>query len=248
MEGSGSSQHGATESASTGEAATSSVLSRFDLFADLGASALAEIERACVRKRFRAQEQIIDRDSRSRDVFFLTSGKARVVNYSLSGREIAFDDILPGAYFGELSAIDGRPRSAAVIAVEETAIAQLPHEVFMDILARHPKVALHVMERLARIIRAADDRIMDLSTLAAQNRVQAELLRQARTSMADERVARISPIPRHSEIASRVSTTRETVARVLNDLARAGVVERTKSALLVRDVNELEEMVQEMRG
>ncbi|TVR98193.1 MAG: Crp/Fnr family transcriptional regulator [Rhodospirillales bacterium] len=248
MEGSGASQHSTSESGTGGTPATGSALCGFDLFSGLDAAALADIERACSRKRFAPQEQIIDRDSRSRDVCFVLSGRARVVNYSLSGREITFDDILSGSYFGELAAIDGRPRSASVMAVEETVIAQLSHQVFMDILAKHPKVALHVMERLARIIRSADERIMDLSTLAAQNRVQGELLRQAHNSMVDATTARITPIPLHADIASRVSTTRETVARVLNDLARAGIVKRTKGALLILDVPELEAMVQDMHG
>ena len=61
-------------------------------------------------------------------------------------------------------------------------------------------------------------------------------------------IASISPIPVHGDVASRVSTTRETVARVMNDLARQGVVERLKDALLVNDVEKLREMVEEVRG
>ena len=107
---------------------------------------------------------------------------------------------------------------------------------------------MEVMTRLARIVRAADERIMDLSTLAAHNRVQAELLRQVRRQAADANRGRISPIPVHSDIASRVSTTRETVARVLNDLARRGIVERTKQSLVIHDIAMLEMLVEDVRG
>lgn len=104
------------------------------------------------------------------------------------------------------------------------------------------------MVRLARIVRSADERIMDLSTLAAINRVQAELLRQARAEEADGNAAVIEPIPIHSDIASRVSTTRETVARVLNDLARKGIVKRTRGGLMIRDLDRLRQMVEDVRG
>ena len=104
------------------------------------------------------------------------------------------------------------------------------------------------MERLASMVRHSTERIMDLSTLAANNRVQAELLREARTNMKGENQAEISPIPVHGDIASRVSTTRETVARVLGDLARQGVVERTKDTLIIRDVAQLARMVEDGRG
>lgn len=209
---------------------------------------LAAVGRACRFKRYAPQEQIFDRGSRSSDVFFLVEGKVRIVNYSLSGREITFDELGAGACFGEIAALDGRPRSTSVMAVEDSLVAALPRSVFLDILAHHPAIALRVMLRLAQIVRDADDRIMDLSTLAAQNRVQAEILRQARNDLTDRDTARIHPIPLHADIASRVSTTRETVARTMNDLARKGIVKRTKDALFVRSLSRLASLVDEVRG
>ena len=104
------------------------------------------------------------------------------------------------------------------------------------------------MRSLAGIVHTSTDRIMDLSTLAANNRVQADLLRLDKAQNGDGDTAELSPIPVHSDIASRASTTRETVARVLNDLARRGVVERQKDALVVLDVEQLSDMVEEVRG
>ncbi len=224
------------------------LLSGVELFAGLEPGSLAEIERACRTKRFQPQEQVIDCDSSNTDVFVIVDGKVRVLNYSVNGREIAFDDVGPGGYFGEIAALDGPPRSATVIAVDETLVLMVPAKVFMDILSHHPKVAFRVMQRLARIVRSADTRIMDLSTLAAQNRVQAEILRQARSTRRSDDTATIEPIPLHSDIASRVSTTRETVARVMNDLARQGLVSRTKTALIIKDISQLEALVEEVRG
>jgi len=225
-----------------------SVLADLDLFADCSTVQLASIEQACRYRRFSAQEQIIDKDSHSADVYFIVRGRARVVSYSVSGREITFADLVEGDYFGELSAIDGQPRSAGVMAVEDSLVLALPRRVFLATLAEFPQAALKVMRRLARIVRSGDERIMDLSTLAANNRVQAELLRQARGHSTIRDAAVIEPIPVHSDIASRVSTTRETVARVLNDLARKGIIERTRTALVIRNVPMLQEMVEEVRG
>ena len=115
-------------------------------------------------------------------MFFIVRGRARVVNYSVSGREITFADLAEGDYFGELSVIDGLPRSAGVMAVEDCLILSLPRRLFLAILADYPETALKVMQRLAKMVRNANERIMDLSTLAAHNRVQAELLRQAEPS------------------------------------------------------------------
>ena len=89
---------------------------------------------------------------------------------------------------------------------------------------------------------------MDLSTLGANNRVYAEILRLARPNMHGDNKAKIKPIPIHGDIASRVSTTRETVARVFGDLTRQGVLKRKRDAIIVFDIAQLERMVEEFRG
>ena len=162
--------------------------------------------------------------------------------------EIAFDDLRRGDYFGELAAIDDGPRSANVVAQAQTTVAMLGPVAFAEFLHDHPSVALKVMRRLTYIVRQASERIMDLSTLGANNRIYAELLRQAMTSMKPDNSAEIRPIPNHSQIASRVSTTRETVARVLSDLARDNVVKRGRNALVIPDIHRLAGMVEEVRG
>jgi len=223
-------------------------LSAINLLSELSVSELNKLEQQCRWRHYSAQEQIIDRQSDTTDIFFVTEGQVRIVNYSLSGREITFDDLRKGELFGELAAIDGQPRSASVMALKGCQVASLPQERFHALLENHPKIALRMMENLAGMVRASTDRIMDLSTLAANNRVQAEVLRQARESSADEISAIIKPIPVHGDIASRVSTTRETVARVLNDLARQGIVERRKDSLVISDMERLSDMVEEVRG
>ncbi len=134
------------------------------------------------------------------------------------------------------------------MSLESSLIAALPQDRFVKLLQNNPEISFRVLRALAGIIRNSTDRIMDLSTLAANNRVQADLLRQARSGLMGENQAEIRPILVHGDIASRVSTTRETVARVLSDLARKGIVERKKTGLLIKDLAQLREMVEEVRG
>ncbi len=223
-------------------------LENIQLLSELDEEEVAVVEKNCRWKTYGVNEQIIDQHSDSRDIFFVVDGHVRVVNYSLSGREITFDDLDPGAHFGELAAIDGLPRSASVMALDEARVASLPAEQFHQVVLEHPAIALKLMKHLAHLVRTSTTRIMDLSTLGANNRIHADLLRLARKVTEDDMTAVIKPIPVHSDVASRVSTTRETVARVMNDLARKDVVERQKDALLVKDLERLEDMVEDVRG
>jgi len=208
----------------------------------------AKLARQATWRRYKQHEQIIDRDSDTSDIYFVTRGIVRVVNFSLSGREVSFDEVEAGGFFGELSAIDGRPRSATVVALTETDVAAISPRVFKGLLEEHPPVALVIIERLTEIVRQSTERIMDLSTLGAHNRVHAELLRLARHAADDEvNEAKIKPAPIHADIASRVSTTRETVARVLGDLARSGLVTREDNTLMIHDLDRLEDMVTDLR-
>lgn len=218
------------------------------LFKPMAREARAALARQCRWRRFAAQEQIIDRHDESRDVFFVISGKVRVVNYSLAGREVSFDDLGTGHFFGELAAIDGKPRSANVVALTDTVVAAMAPALFQKVVSSDPAIAMSVLTHLASVVRRATARIMDLSTLGANNRVHAEILRLAKEGTIKGNTAVIAPIPLHSDIAGRVSTTRETVARVFSDLTRTGLVERCADRLVVLDLARIEAMVEDVRG
>lgn len=218
------------------------------LLAPLSAERRAAVGRECRWRLYRPHETIIDRSDEGRDAYFVIEGRVRVVNYSASGREVSFDDLGPGAFFGELAAIDGGPRSAGVIAVTATRVAIMPPAVLGRLAAEEPQIAATLLRHLAGIVRRSTERIMDLSTLAANNRVQAEILRLARKGLKEDGTAVIRPIPVHGDVAGRVSTARETVARVFGDLARSGLVERRGDHLFVRDFNALRDIVEDVRG
>ena len=219
-------------------------LAGIKLLVNLPPDELLMVEQRCRWWRFAPGEQIIDRDSDNRDVFFVVGGQVRIVNFSTSGREIAYATIEPGSYFGELSAIDGQRRSANVVAVTDCDLASISPAIFLKLLVKHPSVAMSVLQRLAGIVRISDDRIMDLSTLRAVQRVYVELLRLTQPDAAVKNLWVIRPMLSHSEIASRASTTRETVARVLGQLANAGIVERKHRALYIRDKDKLEKLAE----
>ena len=158
---------------------------------------------------------------------------------------MSFEELSAGGTFGELAAIDGAPRSATVVALEPTEVASVDPATFMSIVLDNPATSRRLMERLTSMIRKSTERIFDLSVYGANIRIYADLMRLAEPNVRDDNSAEISPIPVHSDIAARVSTTRETVARVLNDLSRREVLIREKDRLVVTDIDRLTEMVEE---
>ena len=133
-----------------------------------------------------------------------------------------FQDLDAGSYFGEMDAIDGKPRAIGVMAVTDVVIARMPRDVFRKTICRHSDAADQVLVRLTGIIRTLTNRVREFTTLDVKHRIYAELLRLSQQKSGENDVAIISPPPVHAAIAARISTRRETVAREMKALERAG--------------------------
>jgi len=223
-------------------------LERSAIFAGLPQEALERIRRRCRWRRYEPGEPIVDYLDPSDDVFFVTAGEARVTIYSLAGKAVSFRDLGPGDVFGEYPAIDGGPRSASVEARTSCLVASMTATTFKELLQSEPAIALALLTQLVTTIRSLTTRVYEFSTLAVNNRIQAEVLRLAHLVPREGKSARIVPAPTHVEIANRISTHREAVTRELNRLSRVGIIERRGGELLVRDIDLLATMVHEATG
>jgi CRP-like cAMP-binding protein len=223
-------------------------LARISLFAGLPQATLDRIRRRCDWRLYEPGQQIIHYDDVSDDVFFLTEGVARVTIYSVDGKAVSFRELSSGDLFGEYPAIDGGPRSASVEARTACMVGLMHAAAFLELVESEPKVQRVLLRQLVKTIRRLTSRFYEFSTLAVNNRIQAELLRLASLAPREGKCARITPVPTHVEIASRISTHREAVTRELNRLSKLGVIERRGDGLVIKDIERLTAMVHEATG
>lgn len=223
-------------------------LRSIELLGGLSPERLEGLARESAWRHYEAGQWIISRDAAGRDVYMLVSGHVRVTTYSVAGQQVTFRDFGPGEFFGDVAAIDGEPRSADVLALDATLLASMSPAAFRRLLRDEPIVAERLLRRLASLVRRLSERVVDLSTLNVRNRIHAELLRLVREAGVERNAARIRPAPKHAEIASQVSTYREQVTRELSALARAGILGREGRTLIVRDVERLQRMVEEVKS
>jgi CRP-like cAMP-binding protein len=224
------------------------VLTNVALFAALSGETIARIQKRCSWRRYQPGEPIVDHLDASNDVYFIVTGEARASMYSVEGKAVTFTDLGPSEMFGEYAAIDGAPRSVTIEARTNCHIASMSGATFRELLEQEPTLMFALLKQFVAKIRALTTRVYEFSTLAVNNRIQAELLRLAKLSPQVGRAARIASAPTHAEIASRISTHREAVTRELNRLTKLGLIERQGSSLLVKDVDQLAELVHEMTG
>lgn len=224
--------------------AVRSPLRTVSLFDSLSASEQADVESRCRWRRYDNAQHILRVDDETDDVYFIIEGTVRAEVYSVSGRAVTFRDLGPGQIFGELAAIDGKPRSANIIAIGNVTIASVSAPEFRQLMRDYPPIAEGTMQRLAALVRALSDRVVEFSSLAVRNRLHAELLRIGRNHMTGAGSALIVPAPTHAELASRISTHREAVSREMSFLAREGIVERRDGGLFIPDIVDLGRMLQ----
>jgi CRP-like cAMP-binding protein len=218
------------------------------ILADLSPARLEQVVATCRWRDYDAGEQILSYHDISTEVFFLAAGKVRIIVYSADGKAVVFTDLKPGAMFGEISAIDGAPRSAGVEAIERSTIASLTASQFESLLLREPMIAVATLRHVTAEVRRLSERVLEFSTLVVQNRIHAELLRLAADARQEDGQALLSPAPSLSDIADRISTHREAVSRELSRLASIGLLRREGGGLRVPDLARLERLVREAKG
>jgi CRP/FNR family transcriptional regulator, cyclic AMP receptor protein len=201
---------------------------------------LATLAERWTARSYRHNEMIIAHGDRGSDVFFLLEGRARVTMFSEDGREIAYRDIEPSEIFGELAGIDGKARSASVVAIGKTRAARLPGAAFREFVSGHPSLAWMLLEHLSVQLRRTTERVFEVSTLVVRKRLILELLRRAEEIEPINGHVSINPAPTHFELAATISTHREAISREMSALAKRGLIEKRGGRLTLCDVPALE--------
>ena len=224
-------------------ARSSETLAKIPLFSDLPPAVIDRLDTQCIWRNYDPKEQILHHNDQGTEVYFVISGVVRVLIHSPKGKEVILRDIKAGEFFGELAALDGRPRSAGIVALTRSIVARMPATVFRAALHAHETVRGQILELLTTQVRQLSHRVAEFSTLSVNDRIRAELLRLARRRNDRSGEFVISPPPYHSELAARVSTHREAVTRELRDLERRGLLEKRRGALVIPDPDGLNDLI-----
>jgi CRP/FNR family transcriptional regulator, cyclic AMP receptor protein len=172
----------------------------------------------------------------------IVEGLLKVTMVSRSGAERILAFLGPGAIVGELSIIDGLPRSASVVAVRESVLRFISRGVFEDCAGKNPEVYKSLVTLLASRLRETDEAIAAESFLPLKGRVASTLLELAQTFGQDVGSGRIVIRQKigQSDIAAMAGIARENVSRILNDWKRRKLVSRLSGYYCLENKAQLE--------
>lgn len=216
-------------------------LASHPLFADVASSEVRRLDQLCSWISFDEGATIVAQLDEDRDVYFIVRGRAKVLIDTEDGQEVYIRELIDGDMFGELAALDGRPRSASVVAATRGYVAHMSPELFRQAIHENNVVCDRVLAALATEIRRLAQRLNERETLPVISRLVLELLRQARPVKHSSGQAIISPPPRHLDLAGRIGTHRERVTKDLKQLEDEGLLSRDRRRFLIPDMQLLKE-------
>jgi CRP/FNR family transcriptional regulator, cyclic AMP receptor protein len=215
-------------------------LKKVSLFSHLGDDTLLCLLAKMSLKRWHGGAIIVGQNEPGDALYILVSGQAKVVVFGENGREMVLSTLAPGDFFGEMSLVTGRVRSANIMAQKDTTLLVLEREAFFTHLRSHPETLMRLARVMAERLGRADQMITNLALFDVTSRLTRTLidLAQANGEEQSEGIL-IRRRPTQQDLANMVGTCRETVSRALSSLARRGlVVSRGRSILLSRELVE----------
>jgi len=121
------------------------------LFADLPKRALQRLAKEADELSFEPGERLVEEGLLGETLFVVIQGKGKVAR---RGRRVG--SVVPGDFFGELSTIDGGPRTATVVAETPMRVLRLFRSTLRKILTDDPEMALKILDGMVRRIRQVE--------------------------------------------------------------------------------------------
>jgi CRP/FNR family transcriptional regulator, cyclic AMP receptor protein len=176
-------------------------------------------------------------------VMVLLRGRVKIASVTEAGREIVLRFCEPGELVGELSVIDGRPRSSTVSAIEPVEALVVPAGEFESFLDANPRVARVLLRVMSRRFRDADRKRIEFGASDSVGRVAARLVELAdRHGDPAEGGGVVITLPlSQEELAGWTGSSRESVARALQALRELGWIETRRRRIKVLDLDALRE-------
>jgi len=220
-------------------------LRRFPLFSAVDETKLVKLIGRLRPRQVCASEPVFLQGTDGDELFLIVSGMIRIVLEPAGAREVTLAMLTAGDFFGEMSLLDGKPRSAAAYAVEDCELLSLLRSDFFEVMNGSPESIRRLLALLSGRLRQTNDRLQSVSLLSVRQRLAGLLCELARTRGHSEN-GRDILLPKdvnHPRLAETLSTSRETVTRELAALRAQDLVAQEGHRIRILHVEGLEALL-----
>jgi CRP/FNR family transcriptional regulator, cyclic AMP receptor protein len=143
-------------------------LRNVQLFAEISDRHLERIQRLCKSRTFPSGTTIVKQGEAGVGLYIIVRGKVEIRKTMEDNSELSLATHGPGEFFGEFSVIDQAPRTASVVALEETECLLLPAWDFNSLIQSHPEIALEILPVVVRRFRETNEQLLGLRSQASR--------------------------------------------------------------------------------
>ncbi|MBI5206489.1 MAG: Crp/Fnr family transcriptional regulator [Candidatus Firestonebacteria bacterium] len=209
-------------------------LKRVQIFSELSDHDLEIFLEIVTEKTYKENEIIFHENDQGSALFILKLGAVKISICDKNGKEDILKLMYPFDFFGEMSLLDGQHRSATVTALEKTTTIIIQRDQFINLIIKHPEIALNMLAMLSRRIRKTDEKIGVLRFANAYGKMAKVLL-----DISEEKGVKrknnieISLKLTRQELADFAGITRETGTRILNEFQKCGCLKLEKNKIII---------------
>ncbi|MEZ5504586.1 MAG: Crp/Fnr family transcriptional regulator [Gammaproteobacteria bacterium] len=200
-------------------------LSHISIFQGLPEAELAALQDLCITRTYPKNTVIINEGDQANAMFICNTGKVKVFVSDENGREFILNTMGEGEYFGELSLLDDETRSASVMTTDKSTFTILYKDDFTKVIVNNPNLALSLLRNLTQRIRQLTENVKTLALQDVYGRIRKILMD---LSQEKDGETFIEEKLTQQDIANRIGSSREMVARILKDLSTGGYIEIEK--------------------
>lgn len=208
-------------------------LKKIPLFNHMKDAQLKEIASRCKQAAYRKGDTIFQKTDPGTELFVVLSGRLKAVLEDEQGSEMVLAWFEQGDFFGELGLLDGKGRSATIIADSDSELAVLKKDVFFELLQKDPRITIELLTTLVDRLRKADEMIESLAFLEVGERLVKALVDAAEGEDSKLPGFLRSRKLTHKEIASLIGSSREAVSKCMKVLTSRGIVRDAEGIFLI---------------
>lgn len=200
-----------------------SIISEVPLFSELPADAIEWLAGRAQTRQYPRGTIMLAEGQPGNELFVVESGRVKVYVSNADGRELVLYHAGAGDYVGELSIIDGEPRSATVQTMEKSSFLVLNQTDLRDLMQRDAEFALVIVQTLSRKLRIATDQVRSLGLDPVYRRLT-DLLNNTATKETDSGLQVVAKLS-HRQIADQIGSSREMVSKLMRDLEKGNYID-----------------------
>jgi CRP-like cAMP-binding protein len=210
-------------------------LKQCDLFERLSDAEADQLNRRALLRRFAKRTLVYVPTEPGESVMVLASGRVKIKDLTLDGRETILAFIEEGELFGELALLDGLPRQEYAETVEDSQVLLIPREDLLALMKGRADLTLSITKLMGVRRQRVENRLRNVLFLSSRERMVRLLveLAEAHGQRVGTRTEIRFPLS-HQELASLIGVSRETATITLGQLEQAGlvVVQRRKVSIV----------------